>query len=70
MGKKVPSPTGRPSRISKGNQNALSKFAAGKPTGGKRPVATKTASPKPISRAQMMDRGMALSPAKKKARKK
>jgi hypothetical protein len=69
MSKKVPSPTGRPSRISKGNQQALKKFAAGKPTGGKRPTATKATKPKSITRAQKMDRGMALSPTKKRARK-
>ena len=70
MGKKVPSPTGRPSRISKGNQQALKKFAAGKPTGGTRPTVKPKPKPKTgLTRAQKMDRGMALSPVKKKARR-
>jgi len=67
MGRKVASPTGRPSRISKGNKSALKKFAAGKPTGAKRTAAKATPTKrKPATRAQRMDRGMALSPTKRK----
>lgn len=65
--KKVASPTGRPSRISSGNADAMRKFEAGKPTGGKRPVVKKTVKAKkpPLTRAQRMDRGMSLAPVKK-----
>ena len=45
--KKVASPTGRPSRISSGNADAMRKFEAGKPTGGKRPVVKKTVKVRP-----------------------
>ena len=75
--KKVASPTGRPSRISSGNADALRKFEAGKPTGGKRKVLTtrpvkisvvkpKVKKVKPLTRAQRMDRGMSLAPVKKR----
>ena len=66
--KKVASPTGRPSRISSGNADALRKFEAGKPTGGSRSVVKKTVKAKkpPLTRAQRMDRGMSLIPVKKR----
>ena len=63
---KVKSPTGRPSRISSGNRDALNKFAAGKPTGGKRPKAKAKPARKAATRAQRMDMGMALGPVGRK----
>lgn len=50
MTRKVKSPTGKPSKVSKSNKDAMKRFMAGKKTGGKRTSTYKVPNiSKPIS---------------------
>jgi len=66
--KKVASPTGKPSRISSGNKDALAKFEAGQSTGGKRPPPPppKKKRKKRITDAELMDAGRPVNPKRKR----
>ena len=60
MAKKAKSPTGRPSKV----HPDLAAAMRGK--GGARPKVKTAPKKKPMTRAQRMDRGMALGPVKRK----